>query len=280
MSAKKSATSDARGSSARRPLVAGNWKMHLNHLEAIAHTQKIAYSLRPEQTDRVDVVVVPAFTALRSVQTLIDGDNLPLAYGAQDLAITAAGAHTGDVSGPMLAALGCRYVIVGHSERRAEHGETDEIVAAKVLAAYEHGLVPILCVGENVEVRRAGGHVEVVDGQLAAAIDGISPDRAADLVVAYEPVWAIGTGETATPTDAQEMAFAIRDRLARKFGGEIADKIRVLYGGSVKADNAGELFAGADVDGGLIGGASLLAEDFVAIVRAATASGSSAVSQA
>jgi triosephosphate isomerase len=253
----------------RRPLVAGNWKMHLNHLEAIAHTQKIAYSLRPAQTDVVDVVVLPAFTAIRSVQTLIDGDNLALSYGAQDLAVAAAGAHTGDVSGPMLAALGCQYVTVGHSERRGDHGETDDIVAAKVLAAYEHGLTPILCVGENLDVRRSGNHVEVVDSQLAAAIESITPDRATDLVVAYEPIWAIGTGETATPDDAQELAYAIRDRLGRKFGPEIADKIRVLYGGSVKASNAGELFAGPDVDGGLIGGASLLAEDFVAIVHAA-----------
>lgn len=278
MSAAKtgSATKNGKADAQRRPLVAGNWKMHLNHLEAIAHTQKIAYSLRPAQTDVVEVLVLPAFTALRSVQTLIDGDNLALSYGAQDLAVPAAGAHTGDVSGPMLAALGCQYVVVGHSERRAEHAETDEVVAAKVLAAFEHGLIPILCVGENVDVRRAGNHIDVVDAQLAAAIESIGPDLAPDLVVAYEPIWAIGTGETATPADAQAMAAAIRDRLARKFGSPTADKIRVLYGGSVKADNAGELFAGVDVDGGLVGGASLLAEDFVAIVRAAAVSGSSA----
>jgi triosephosphate isomerase len=257
---------------ARKPLVAGNWKMHLNHLEAIAHTQKVAYSLRPEYTDAVEVVVLPAFTALRSVQTLIDGDNLPLEYGAQDLAVPAAGAHTGDVSGPMLAALGCRYVAVGHSERRADHDETDQVVAAKVLAAYEHDLIPILCVGESLDTRRAGKHVEFVDAQLTAAIEGIAPDKAAELVVAYEPIWAIGTGETATPDDAQEMSAAIRSRLAQKFGQPTADKIRVLYGGSVKADNAGELFAGADVDGGLVGGASLLAEDFTAIVKAAVLS--------
>jgi len=256
----------------RRPLVAGNWKMHLNHLEAIAHVQKIAYSLRPEHTDAVDVVVLPAFTALRSVQTLIDGDKLPLGYGAQDLAVPVAGAHTGDVSAPMLAALGCQYVTVGHSERRADHGETDDIVAAKVLVAFAHGLSPILCVGETLDIRQAGTHVEWVDRQLTTAIEAIPAEKAADLVVAYEPIWAIGTGETATPEDAQEMSSAIRDRLGRKFGLEIAERIRVLYGGSVKADNAGDLFAGPDVDGGLVGGASLLAEDFVAIVRAAASS--------
>ncbi|HVV29738.1 MAG TPA: triose-phosphate isomerase [Mycobacteriales bacterium] len=259
-------------SGARRPLVAGNWKMHLTHLEAIAHTQKIAYSLKPEHTDAVETVVLPAFTALRSVQTLIDGDKLALGYGAQDLAVASSGAHTGDVSGPMLAALGCGYVCVGHSERRADHAETDEVVAAKVRAAYEHGIVPILCVGETLETRESGQHVDHVVAQLSAATAGIADSDAEVLVVAYEPVWAIGTGRTATPEDAQEMAAALRAQLAAQFSAAIAGAVRILYGGSVKAGNASDIFDEPDVDGGLIGGASLVADDFVAIVRAAGAS--------
>lgn len=254
---------------ARRPLVAGNWKMHLTHLEAIAHTQKIAYTLKPADTNAVEVVVLPAFTAIRSVQTLIDGDKLRLGYGAQDLAVGAAGAHTGDVSGPMLAALGCRYVTVGHSERRADHGEDNEIVAAKVNAAFAHGLVPIICVGEALSAREAGDHLDVVLGQLTAASAQLPEAQAPRLVVAYEPVWAIGTGKTATPADAQEMCAALRGRLAEQFDAATAAQIRVLYGGSVTPDSARELFCAPDVDGGLIGGASLIADDFVLIVRAA-----------
>jgi triosephosphate isomerase len=253
----------------RRPLVAGNWKMHLTHLEAIAHTQKIAYTLRPADIEAVETVVLPPFTALRSVQTLVDGEKLRLGYGAQDLAVDAAGAHTGDVSGPMLAALGCQYVTVGHSERRADHGEDDDVVAAKVAAAYTHGLTPILCVGEDLAVREAGEHLAVVVAQLAAATADLAQPQAATLVVAYEPVWAIGTGKNATSDDAQEMCAALRTQLAQQFGADIASTIRTIYGGSVKADNAEALFAAPDVDGGLIGGASLLAEDFVLIVRAA-----------
>jgi triosephosphate isomerase (TIM) len=212
------------------------------------------------------VVVLPPFTDLRSVQTLVDADNLELGYGAQDLSESDEGAYTGDISGSMLARLGCTYVVVGHSERRALHGETDQVVAAKVAAAYRNGLVPILCVGETLEVREAGGHVELVTGQLAAATAGLSAEQAATLVVAYEPVWAIGTGEVAGPEDAEQMAAALRGQLAGRWPDE-AKGTRVLYGGSVKSGNAADLLAGRDVDGALVGGASLYAEEFAAIVR-------------
>jgi triosephosphate isomerase len=250
-------------------MVAGNWKMHLTHLEAIGLVQQIAYGLRPAQTAAVETVVLPAFTALRSVQTCVDGDHLPFRYGAQDLAVQAAGAHTGDVSGPMLAALGCTYVTVGHSERRTDHGEDDAVVRAKVAAAFEHGLTPILCVGEHLDVREAGGQVAHCTAQLAAAVAGLDEAHAASLVVAYEPVWAIGTGRTATADDAQQMAAALRGAVADDFDPALARGVRILYGGSVKPDNAAELFAGPDVDGGLIGGASIDGPAFCAIVRSA-----------
>ena len=253
----------------RRPLVAGNWKMNLNHLEAIALVQKLAFSLTPAELDAAEVVVLPPFTDIRSVQTLIDGDRLALRYGAQDLAPHDAGAHTGDVAGSMLAKLGCTYVVVGHSERRADHGEGDEAVRAKVQAAVRAGLVPLVCVGEGLEVRRAAGQVAHATGQLRAALQGLPAEAARTLVVAYEPVWAIGTGEVATPDDAQEVCAALRATLAELYPGELADGVRLLYGGSVKASNAASLLGQPDVDGALVGGASLDAEEFTRIVRAA-----------
>jgi triosephosphate isomerase len=258
---------------ARMPLVAGNWKMNLNHLEAIALVQKIAFDLKPKELEGVEVVVLPPFTALRSVQTTIDGERFLVGYGAQDLSRHASGAHTGDISGSMLARLGCTYVVVGHSERRGDHGETDELVAAKARAAYQHDLVPIVCVGELEHVRDAGGHIEHSLGQLDGSLDGIAAAQAETLVVAYEPVWAIGTGRTASAEDAQEMCGAIRGRLGERYGPAVAAGIRILYGGSVKAGNAAELFGQADVDGGLVGGASLVAQEFVAIARAALGGG-------
>jgi triosephosphate isomerase (TIM) len=258
---------------ARMPLVAGNWKMNLNHLEAIALVQKIAFDLKPKELEAVEVVVLPPFTDLRGVQTTIDGERFLVGYGAQDLSPHTAGAHTGDISGAMLARLGCTYVIVGHSERRADHGETDAVVAAKARAAYQHGLAPIVCVGELEDVRDAGGHLEHSLGQIDGSLDGITAEQAETLVVAYEPVWAIGTGRTASAEDAQEMCGAIRGRLADRYGTAVAAGIRILYGGSVKAANAGELFGQPDVDGGLVGGASLVAEEFTAIARAALAGG-------
>ena len=208
-------------------------------------------------------MVLPPFVDIRSVQTLIDGDRLLLGYGAQDLSPHQSGAYTGDISGPMLAKLGCQYVIVGHSERRAYHHEDDALVAAKVRAAIANGIAPILCVGEGLEVREAGEHVAYTLGQLDAALDGLAPDVVEKIVLAYEPVWAIGTGKTATPEDAQEVIRAIRGRL----DPHIADRVRILYGGSVKSSNVAEIMAQPDVDGALVGGASIDAEEFVRICR-------------
>jgi triosephosphate isomerase len=245
--------------------MAGNWKMNLNHLEALKHVQELAFRLSAEQLAAVEVVVLPPFVDLRSVQTLVDGDRLGLGYGAQDLSPHDSGAHTGDVSGGMLAKLGCSYVVVGHSERRADHGEDDDVVRAKVAAAVRAGLVPILCVGEGLEVRQANGQVGHCTAQLRAALAGVPAEAARRLVVAYEPVWAIGTGKVATPEDAQEVCAALRGTLAELYPGELADGVRVLYGGSVKAANVGALMAQPDVDGALVGGASLDAAEFAGI---------------
>ena len=259
----------------RRPLIAGNWKMHLTHLEAIGLVQKLAFSLKEPELEAAEVVVLPPFTALRSVQTLVAGDKLEVGYGAQDLSVQDSGAYTGEVSGAMLAALACRYVVIGHSERRALHGEDDAVVAGKVQAALRHGLVPILCVGEGLEVRRAGEHVPHCTTQLDAALEGLTaeqltaPGEGTGIVIAYEPVWAIGTGEVATPEDAQEVCAALRSRLAERFGGETAGVVRILYGGSVKAANTAGILAGPDVDGALVGGASLDGDEFAQICRTA-----------
>jgi triosephosphate isomerase len=253
----------------RRPLIAGNWKMHMTHLEAIGLVQKVVFSLPEEVLDAAEVVVLPPFTALRSVQTLVHGDKLEIGYGAQDLSAQDSGAYTGEISGAMLSALACRYVVVGHSERRALHGEGDAEVAAKVQAALRHGLVPILCVGEGLDVRQAGGQVEHCNRQLEAALPGLTAEQVAGIVVAYEPVWAIGTGEVATPADAQEVCGALRARLAERFGPETAAVVRILYGGSVKAGNTAGILAGPDVDGALVGGASLDADEFASICRTA-----------
>ncbi|GAA2141146.1 triose-phosphate isomerase [Kitasatospora kazusensis] len=251
----------------RTPLMAGNWKMNLNHLEAIAHTQKLAFALADKDYAAVEVAVLPPFTDLRSVQTLVDGDKLKIKYGAQDISAHDSGAYTGEISGPMLAKLKCTYVAIGHSERRQYHGENEEIVNAKVKAAYRNGILPILCIGEPLEIRKAGTHVEYTLAQLDGALDGVPASDAEQIVVAYEPVWAIGTGEVATPEDAQEVCAAIRVRLAELYSAELAEKVRVLYGGSVKAASAAGLMAKPDVDGALIGGAALDADEFVKIVR-------------
>jgi triosephosphate isomerase (TIM) len=251
----------------RTPLMAGNWKMNVNHLEAIGLVQKLAFTLDDKDHDAVEVVVLPPFTDLRSVQTLVDGDRLRIGYGAQDLSPYDSGAYTGDVGGPMLSKLGCSYVVVGHSERREYHQETDDVVNGKVQAAIRNGIVPILCVGEPLEVRRDGGHVAHATAQLRAALAGVTAEQARTLVVAYEPIWAIGTGEVATPDDAQEVCGELRTTLAELHSGDLADGVRVLYGGSVKPDNAAAIMAQPDVDGALVGGASLSVEDFTAIVR-------------
>jgi triosephosphate isomerase len=251
----------------RTPLMAGNWKMNLNHLEAIALVQKLAFILRSEDYDLVDVVVLPPFTDLRSVQTLVDGEKLRIGYGAQDLSVHDGGAYTGEISGAQLAKLGCSFVVVGHSERRQHHGESDEVVNAKVRAALRHALTPIVCVGEDLDVRQQGLHLEVVLSQVDGALEGVAAEAVADLVIAYEPVWAIGTGETATPDDAQEVCGAIRERIEEVHGAAAAGAVRILYGGSMKPVNAPALMARPDIDGGLVGGASLVAEDFARLVR-------------
>jgi len=257
---------------ARTPLMAGNWKMNLNHLEALALVQKLAFALTDDDFDAVEVAVLPPFTDIRSVQTLIDGDKYRVVYGAQDVSQHEPGAHTGEVAASMLAKLGCTYVAVGHSERRADNSEDDGLVNAKVRSALRHSIVPILCVGEPLEVRQEGRHVEHTLAQLDAALAGVPADQARKLVVAYEPVWAIGTGQVATPEDAQEVCAAIRTRLAELYSGDLADGVRILYGGSVKAANAPGIMAQTDVDGALVGGASIDADDFVGICRYRTVS--------
>ncbi|MCW2511604.1 MAG: triosephosphate isomerase [Mycobacterium sp.] len=256
----------------RKPLIAGNWKMNLNHFEAIALVQKIAFSLPEKYFDKVDVTVLPPFTDLRSVQTLVDGDKLRLTYGAQDVSKHDSGAYTGEISGAFLAKLGCTFAVVGHSERRTYHHEDDALVAAKAAAALRHGLTPIICIGEGLEIREAGDHVAYNVNQLKGSLAGLSAEQIAASVIAYEPVWAIGTGRVASAADAQEVCAAIRTELGELATSAIADTVRVLYGGSVNAKNIGELIGQADVDGALVGGASLDGEQF-AILSAIAAGG-------
>lgn len=255
--------------SGRTPLMAGNWKMTFDHLQAAHHTQKLEWSLKDARHDHaaVEVAILPPFTDLRSVQTLIQGDDMRLRYGAQDLSQHDSGAYTGEVSGAFLAKLGCTYVVVGHSERREYHGEDDAVVHAKVAAALRHGLVPVVCVGEPLEVRQEGGQVAHVLQQVRQALDGLDAGQVGGLVLAYEPVWAIGTGEVATPQDAQEVCAAIRAEIASSVGPDAAASVRILYGGSVKPGNVASIMAEEDVDGALVGGASTSVDDFVSICR-------------
>jgi triosephosphate isomerase (TIM) len=252
---------------ARKPLMAGNWKMHNTHFEGLTLVQKLAFTLTGKDYDAVDVVVLPPFTALRSVQTLVAGDKLRIGYGAQDLSPHDKGAYTGDVSGPMLAKLGCAYVLAGHSERRQYHEEDDALVNSKVKAALRNGLTPILCIGEHLAVRRDDKHLSFCMGQLDAGLAGLSAERVAELVIAYEPVWAIGTGEVASPEDAQEVCGAIRSRVSGVQGDAAAASVRILYGGSVKAGNIAAIMMQPDIDGALVGGASLDAGEFARICR-------------
>ena len=252
---------------ARKPLMAGNWKMHNTHFEGLTLVQKLAFTLTGRDYDAVDVVVLPPFTGLRSVQTLVAGDKLRIGYGAQDLSPHDKGAYTGDVSGPMLAKLGCAYVLAGHSERRQYHNEDDALVNSKVKAALRNALTPILCVGEHLAVRRDGQHLSFCLGQLDAGLAGLSAERVAELVIAYEPVWAIGTGEVASPEDAQQVCGAIRGRVSGVHGDAAAASVRILYGGSVKADNIAAIMMQPDIDGALVGGASLDAGEFARICR-------------
>lgn len=253
----------------RTPLMAGNLKMNLDHQQATHLVQKLAWTLDDAKHDYTDVevAVIPPFTDIRSVQTLVDGEKLGLVYGAQDVSAHDSGAYTGEVSGQFLAKLGCTYVVVGHSERRQYHQEDDAVVNAKVKAVFRHGMRPVMCIGEGLEVRRAGDHVANTLAQLDGGLAGIAGEQAAIAVIAYEPVWAIGTGEVATPGDAQEVCGAIRSRLGELYSPELAAGVRVLYGGSVKAANIAGIMAEPDVDGALVGGASLDAAEFASIVR-------------
>jgi triosephosphate isomerase len=254
----------------RMPLVSGNWKMNLNHFEAIQFVQRLAFALKSDVYKSVEVSLHPPFTDIRSVQTLLEGDNIPMSLGAQHCFSETAGAYTGEVSPPMLAKLNVKYVIVGHSERRQLFSETDEEVNKRVRAIIASGMTPILCVGETSEQRDAGEATEVVFQQLDLDLKGVSPDAIGEFVIAYEPVWAIGTGQTPTPDDAQQMCNAIRERLREEWDDE-ANSVRIQYGGSVKPSNASELFAQADVDGFLVGGASIEVDDFARIVTAVAA---------
>jgi triosephosphate isomerase len=251
----------------RTPFLAGNWKMNLDHLQAVAFVQKLDWSLRDAGHDRgtVEVGVFPPFTDLRSVQTLIDADRIAFSLGAQDLSVHDSGAYTGEISGQFLAKLRVKYVIIGHSERRQYHGETDDVVAAKVQAALRHGLVPVICVGETAEDLEEFGAAAVPVGQLQAALDGVP--AGADIVVAYEPVWAIGSGQAATPQQAQEVCAKLREVVAERLSPETAAKTRVLYGGSVKAGNIASFMREPDVDGALVGGASIVVDEFASIIR-------------
>ena len=253
---------------ARKPIMAGNWKMNLTHVDGLGLVQKLAWTLEDKKwdADKVEAVVIPPFTSIHTVQTLVNGDRLKLGYGAQDVSAHDDGAYTGEVSADMLAKLGCGYVVVGHSERREYHNESDELVNAKAKKVIENGMTPIICCGEALEVRKAGKHVEHTVGQIKADLDGIPAEQVAKLVIAYEPIWAIGTGETATADDAQEVCQAIREAVKELYDAPTAEAVRIQYGGSVKPANVAEIMAKPDVDGALVGGASLKAGDFSKIV--------------
>jgi len=251
----------------RKPLISGNWKMHYNHLEAIQVVQKLSYRLEAADYDAVDVAVHPPFTDLRSIQTVLDADRIPIALGAQNCYWEVKGAFTGEVSPPMLAKLNVSYVIVGHSERRELFGETDADVRRKLDAVFVHGMTPIVCVGETLDEREAGSTEAKVTGQVQAALTGLAAEQVAAMVIAYEPIWAIGTGRTATPADAQATCGLIRRVAGSLFDASVADRLRIQYGGSVKASNTAELMAEPDIDGALVGGASLDPDEFARIVN-------------
>jgi len=253
--------------SERRPIIAANWKMHLTHLEAIQVVQKLSYLLDEKRAETVEVVICPAFTALRSVQTLIESDRLQYLVGAQNVFFEEKGAFTGEVSPGMLQALKVAYVIVGHSERREVFGETDDVVAKKVKAVFAHRMTPILCVGETLEERESGRTQDKVIGQIKAGLGGVSEEQAGTVVIAYEPIWAIGTGKNASAADAGEVIQGIRETLASMFSADVAQAVRVQYGGSVKAGNVREFMAHPEIDGALVGGASLDPEEFALILQ-------------
>jgi triosephosphate isomerase len=254
---------------ARTPLMAGNWKMNMDHLEAIHLVQGLHQELTDANFDysKTEVAVIPPFTDIRSVQTVVEGDDMKIKYGAQDVSTHESGAYTGEISASMLSKLGCSFVVVGHSERREYHDESDALVGEKARVALAAGMTPIICCGEGLDVRKAGDQVSHVLAQIDGALDGMSADDVKKSVIAYEPIWAIGTGEVATPEDAQEVCGAIRGRIAELYDQETADATRILYGGSVKSGNVAAIMAKEDVDGALVGGASLKADEFAKIAR-------------
>ena len=251
----------------RRPLMSGNWKMNMNHYEAIHLVQKLSYLLTKEDFEKVDVTVHPPFTDIRSIQTVLESDKLAMMLGAQNCHTEEKGAFTGEVSPAFLGKLGVKYVICGHSERRQYFGETDEIVAAKVAAVIKFQMIPIVCVGESKEERESGQTLERVESQIRGSLKGRKADEFATLVIAYEPIWAIGTGLTATAQDAQDVCHHIRSVVRTEWGNEAAEKVRIQYGGSVKAGNVSELMAQPDIDGALVGGASIDPDEFARIVQ-------------
>jgi triosephosphate isomerase (TIM) len=251
----------------RTPIMAGNWKMHHTHLDAINVVQKLSFRLAPADYEQCEVVVCPAFTALRSVQTTIESDRIPIALGAQDVHWEKQGAFTGEVSAPMLAKLNVRYVIIGHSERREIFGETDDMVNRKVQAVLAHDMVPIMCVGETLNEREDGHTDDKVAGQIRAGLAGVKADNIRRMVIAYEPIWAIGTGRNATPDDANATIGVVRRTVAEVGGTEAAEEVRIQYGGSVKPGNIADLMAMPEIDGALVGGASLDPDDFAKIIQ-------------
>ncbi|MEY2676390.1 MAG: hypothetical protein RL510_410 [Actinomycetota bacterium] len=251
----------------RVAFIAGNWKMNLDHQQGIALVQKLAWTLKDAGHDyaTAEVAVFPGFTSLRSIQTLIDADGLEIALGAQDISAFDSGAYTGEVSGVALKKLAVKYALIGHSERRQYHSESDEVVQAKVSASFRQGIIPVICVGETLEELEAEGAAAVPVRQTLAALAG--HENLGEFVIAYEPVWAIGTGQVATPEQAASVAAKIRVAIREAFGDEVADKTRILYGGSVKAANVAGFLRSTEVDGVLVGGASLDAEEFSGIAR-------------
>ncbi|MEY8208717.1 triose-phosphate isomerase [Corynebacterium sp. MNWGS58] len=256
---------------ARTPLIAGNWKMNLDHLEAIKNIQKLTFALPKEYYEKVNIAVLAPFTDLRSIQTVVNGEKMRISYGAQNVAAQEKGAYTGDVSAPMLAKLGCTWVIIGHSERRHYHHETSELVSHKAQIAHQHGIKPIVCVGESLDIRESGSYLDYIVDQARQSLEGLNAQQLKDTVLAYEPVWAIGTGKAASPQDAQEVCKALRELIARLADEETADAVRILYGGSVRTDSIAEIVAQPDVDGGLVGGASLDGEEFAKLAAASVA---------
>ena len=251
----------------RRPLISGNWKMHLNHFEALKLVQELSYQVTRDDVDAVDISVHPPFTDIRTVQTALESDRIPFFLGAQHCHSADSGAFTGEIAPPMLAKLGVLYVIVGHSERREVFGETDELINAKVKSVISSGMIPILCVGETLEEREADQAQAKVEAQLAAGLAKVTAEQVGEMVIAYEPIWAIGTGKTASAEDAQAMCAAVRAAVRETHGDDAATEVRIQYGGSVKPVNAAELMNQPDIDGALVGGASLEAESFARIIQ-------------